>query len=195
MKAVDTWQPFDDHPIYFLMHESIYANGGMKYKDNSSPPIPTAWSAHRMYEKRVQTPSEFSYELTANLDTDSRPTLFFGEMVFPWMADGDYAECSGLGMKLLANELANKSDWGPLYDTNQIRSALSTSSKAAAAVYFDDLYVDFGACLDVAKRGGPLEMCKIWITNEYQHSGLRDDGANIFSKLTSMAKGEVRIPS
>jgi hypothetical protein len=39
----------------------------------------------------------------------------------------------------------------------------------------------------VTARGGPLEKCKVWITNEYQHSGLRDDGARIFTKLLGMA--------
>ena len=194
LKAVDSWQSFDDHPIYFLMHESIYADGGAKYADGSNP-IPTQWSAHRMFEKRVKTPSEFSYKLTANLNSDARPTLFFGEMVFPWMADGDYAECSGVGMKQLANSLATKSDWGPLYNADQMRQALATSSKAAAAVYYDDLYVDFNACMDVTKRGGPLEKCKVWVTNEYQHSGIRDGGGTIFARLLGMAKGEIRIPS
>jgi len=68
-------------------------------------------------------------------------------------------------------------------------------SKAAAAVYYDDMYVDFNACMKVTKRGGPLENCKVWISNEYQHSGLRDDGAMIFNKLLGMAKGEVGTPS
>ena len=27
LKAVDNDQPFDDHPIYYLLHESIYADG------------------------------------------------------------------------------------------------------------------------------------------------------------------------
>ena len=68
-------------------------------------------------------------------------------------------------------------------------------SRAAAAVYYDDLYVDFDASMKVAARGGPLENCKVYITNEYQHSGLRDDGATIFSKLHGMATGSVRTPS
>ena len=35
---------------------------------------------------------------------------------------------------------------------------------------------------------------RCWITNEYQHSGLRDDPA-VFEKLLAMSKGEVAIPS
>ncbi len=115
------------------------------------------------------------------------------------MADGDYAELSGFGMRALAQALADKNDWGPLYNPENMRRALAVDgtgvSKAAAAVYYDDMYVDFNACMKVTKRGGPLENCKVWISNEYQHSGLRDDGAMIFNKLLGMAKGEVGTPS
>ena len=37
--------------------------------------------------------------------------------------------------------------------------------------------------------------CKCWITNEFQHSGLRDQPAVVFERLYKMAKGEVAIPS
>lgn len=181
--------PFDNHPFYFLLHESIYGDGpGFS---------PTQWAAHRAYEDLVKTPSEFDYKLTSTMDSDARPTLFFGEMVFPWMADGDYVELSGLGMRCLAHALAQKDDWGPLYDAHRMRQALGGGSvtRAAAAVYVDDMYVDFDACLKLTKRGGPLDKCKLWITNEYQHSGLRDNGAEIFSKLYSMATGCTKTPS
>jgi hypothetical protein len=189
LKRIDSEQSFDDNPIYFLMHESIYGDGPR----NS----PTDWAAHRAYEDLVKTPSEFDYRLTTKLNSDERPTLFFGEMVFPWMADGDFAEISGVGMRSLAHSLAKKENWGPLYDADHMRKVLQDGSisRAAASVYLDDMYVDFDACMKVTKRGGPLEKCKIWVTNEFQHSGLRDDGANIFTKLHGMATGSIRTPS
>jgi hypothetical protein len=187
LKAVDSGQPFDDNPIYYWLHESIYADG----PKNS----PTNWAAHRAYEDKVKTPSEFDYRLTSQLDSDTRPTLFFGEMVFPWMAE-DFAECGGIGCTALANALASKEDWGPLYDVDHMRRVLSDgTSRAAAAVYYDDMYVDFDCCMKVTARGGPLEKCKVSITNDYQHSGLRDDGAKIYSKLHGMATGSVGTPS
>ena len=189
LKVIDSAQSFDDAPIYFLLHESIYANG--------SKHSPTDWAAHRAYESRIKTPSDFDYTITSQMDSDTKPTLFFGEMVFPWFADGDFEEVSGIGMKSLAEALAKKEDWAPLYDKDNMRKALADGSisRAAAAVYYDDMYVDFNACMKVAKRGGPLENCKLWITNEYQHSGLRDNGAEIFTKLHGMATGSVRTPS
>jgi hypothetical protein len=187
LKTVDSQQPFDDNPIYFWLHESIYADG----PSNS----PTNWAAHRAYEDKVKTPSEFDYRLTSQLDSDARPTLFFGEMVFPWMAE-DFAECGGVGCTALANALATKDDWTHLYDGDHMRQVLGDgSSRAAAAVYYGDMYVDFNCVMEVAARGGPLEKCKVYITNDYQHSGLRDDGAAIFSKLHGMATGSIRTPS
>lgn len=187
LKAVDNDQPFDDHPIYYLLHESIYADGLQS--------SPTNWAAHRAFEDKIKTPSEFDYRLTSQLDSDARPTLLFGEMVFPWMSE-DFAECGGVGMTALANSLASKEDWGPLYNGEHMREVLGDGrSLAAAAVYYDDLYVDFDCSMKVAARGGPLEKAKIFVTNDYQHSGLRDAGASMFTKLHGMATGSVRTPS
>jgi pimeloyl-ACP methyl ester carboxylesterase len=191
LKAIDSAQNFDDHPIYYLLHESIYANG----PEHS----PTNWSAHRQYQDLVEgSPSEFDYRYTsAALENDTKPTLFFGEMVFPWMSQ-DYAECSGIGLTAVAQALATKTDWGPLWNGPRMAKVLESdrNCRAAAAVYYNDLYVDFDACMKVTARGtGPLEKCKVYITNDYQHSGLRDDGAKIFAKLHGMATGTVRTPS
>ena len=189
LKYVDSAQSFDDHPLYFWMHESIYGDG---------PHInsPTNWAAHRAYNELCKMDDSYDFSYTSSLmDSDSKPTLFFGEMVFPWMPE-DFEEVGGVGLRAVANSLAAKSDWKNLYDAESMRRVLSDGScKAAAAVYHDDMYVDFDACMKVTSRGGPLERCKVWVTNEYQHSGLRDDGSHIFSKLHAMAKGQTRTPS
>ena len=49
-----------------------------------------------------------------------------------------------------------------------------------------DMYVDFNLAQDTAAKIGGLRQ---WMTNEFQHSGLRDDGAVIFEKLLSMTRG------
>eukprot|EP00980_Cylindrotheca_fusiformis_P000214 scaffold42_cov133-Cylindrotheca_fusiformis.AAC.11 len=187
LKSFDSDQPFDDHPIYYFLHESIYADGPA----NS----PTDWAAHRAYENKIKTPSEFDYRLTSSMNSDDRPTLFFGEMVFPWMSQ-DYLECGGRGCTALANALASKQDWCPLYDADHMRKVLGDGrSRAAAACYFDDMYVDFNSAMKVLQRGGPLEKCKPYVTNDFQHSGLRDSGDSLFTKLHGMATGSIRTPS
>lgn len=185
LKLVDIEQSFDDAPIYYWLHESIYADGPANSNTN--------WAACRAYESLCKQYPEFDFRHTSNVNDDSIPTLFFGEMVFPWMAE-DYAELSGIGLKAVANELATKRDWPSLYDGQKVKKALEDgSSKAAAAVYYEDMYVDFDACMKVIE---PISnSLKCWITNEYQHSGLRDDGARIYSRLHGMATGSVKIPS
>ncbi len=196
LKAVDNEQPFDEYPIYFWLHESIYADANNPSEQRIADSA-TNWSANSAYESKVTARTsdavEYDYAATCSMDSDL-PVLFFGEMVFPWMAE-DYAECSGRGCTTLANALAAKLDWGPLYDADHMRSVLREKSRAAAAVYYEDMYVDFDQCMKVTARGGPLEDCKVYITNEYQHSGVRDNGAEIFNKLHGMASGSIRTPS
>lgn len=196
LKRMEREQSFDDAPLYFLLHENIYADGPSAGSMN--------WAAHSSYEGHSSIDPDFDYRVTSMIDDDrtsSPPTMLFGEMVFPWMAHGDYAEVSGRGMASLSEALATRGDWSPLYDKSNMRVALlgtgggPPKSKAASVSYYDDLYVDFDCAMKLVGRGGPMEGVKVWVTNEYQHSGLRDDGANIVCKLVSMAKGTIHIPS
>jgi hypothetical protein len=187
LKNVDSLQPYDDSPLYFLLHESIYV-------DSNSDCAKSGWSAMRAYS----SVSDFDCS-SSSLTDQGKPALLVGEVVFPWMVDGDYAELGGLSMRALAHSLAIKDDWGDLYNVAQMKRVLALDgtgvSKMAAAVYYGDMYVNFDACMEATKRGSPLENCKVWVTNDYQHSGLRDDGALIFNKLLGMAKGEIQTPS
>jgi hypothetical protein len=186
LKRIDYEQSFDDAPLYFLLHESIYADG-----EGS-----TQWAANRSYEDHVEVNAEFDYRVTCQED-NSNPTLFFGEMVFPFMAHGDFSELSNDGMRMLSEALAEKSDWLPLFDETNMRTALvhKKKTRAAAACYYDDMYVDFECAMKLVQRGCPLEGVKVWVSNEYQHSGLRDDGANIITKLAAMSKNRLHVPS
>lgn len=40
-----------------------------------------------------------------------------------------------------------------------------------------------------------LPSCKVWVTNRYQHSGLREDGDKILDTLLGMVRGEIELPS
>lgn len=187
LKTMDSTQAFDDHPIYFWLHESIYADG--------TAHAPTNWTAHRVYEAKVSKHPEFDYRVTAKETDESKPVLMFGEHVFPWFAE-DFAELNGVGLQAVAEGLATKKDWGPLYNPEAMKEALTSGrTRAAAVVYYGDMYVDFDACMKVTARDGPLGKCKIFVTNEYQHSGLRDDGGSLVAKLHGMAKGTIGTPS
>ena len=62
----------------------------------------------------------------------------------------------------------------------------------AALVSYEDIYVERAFSeATAAMLGG---RARLWITNEFQHSGLRDDPA-VFDKLLAMSKGELAIPS
>jgi len=186
LQNIEIQQSFDNHPIYYWLHEPIYADGSF----NGA----TEWASHRSYLDKIKVAPEFDYKRTCST-SEEHPVLFFGEMVFPWMSE-DYAELRGVGLSAVANALAKKTDWGPLFDAAKMRSALVDGKcKAAAAIYHEDMYVEFDACMKVIARGGPLEKCKPYVTNEFQHSGLRDDGAKIFAKLFGMATGGIRTPS
>ena len=37
--------------------------------------------------------------------------------------------------------------------------------------------------------------CRLWVSNEFQHSGLHDDPARVFTTLLKMANGELALPS
>lgn len=105
-----------------------------------------------------------------------------GEMVYSWMAE-DYAWLRPL--KGAAEALAHKDDWSALYDAAALRSG---AAACAALVSYDDIYVERHYSEQTAALLG--ERCKLWVTNEFQHSGLRDD-PSIFGKLDAISRGEI----
>ena len=64
---------------------------------------------------------------------------------------------------------------------------------SAALVCYEDIYVDRVYSEETAALLG--DRLRAWVTNEYQHSGLGDDGAKVWRTLTGMTSGEVVIPS
>ncbi|MBL8521675.1 MAG: alpha/beta fold hydrolase [Betaproteobacteria bacterium] len=108
--------------------------------------------------------------------------LFGGEMVYPWMYE-DYAALTPL--KAAGELIARHADWPRLYDPAVLaRNTVPT----ACAVYFDDMYVprEFGE-----ETARVVPNVQLWITNEYEHNGLRADGAKILERLIGMVRGTV----
>ncbi|GAA1605704.1 MULTISPECIES: alpha/beta fold hydrolase [Kribbella] len=141
------------NPLFAALQESIYGSG-----DGA-----TGWAAEA---ERARRP-EFA--------EDARPLLFTGEMMYPWM----FEEIRGLRPFRGAVELlAQRPSWPDLYDHERLAA---NDVPVAAAVYFDDMYVDSGLQLDTARRVGNVQA---WVTNEYEHDGLGSD--RVFERLTEL---------
>ncbi|MFH4747001.1 alpha/beta fold hydrolase [Vibrio harveyi] len=150
-------QNFQTNPIYAILHESIYCQG-----------FASQWSAHRVRQEH----DAFNYE-------QGKPFYFTGEMVFPWMFD-QYENLQPL--KEAAELLAEKADWTPLYDAQQLAN---NKVPVSCAVYADDMFVE----MDISRETlATMPNSKAWITNEYEHNGLRADGERILDKLIAMGK-------
>jgi pimeloyl-ACP methyl ester carboxylesterase len=146
-------------PLYAVVHEACYAQGGA-----------TRWAAERI---RVEFP-----------DVDARrslergdPVLFTGEMIYPWMFETDPALRP---LREVADILAEASDWPRLYDPVQLAA---NTVPTRAAVYFDDMYVDRSLSLRTAAAVRNLQP---WVTNEYEHDGLRISDGKVLDHLFGM---------
>jgi pimeloyl-ACP methyl ester carboxylesterase len=109
------------------------------------------------------------------------PTLFTGEHVFPWM----FEEFGALVPLRVAADLLAEHEWPRLYDADVLRT---NDVPCAAAIYADDLYVERKYSEETAAAINGL---RPWITNEYEHNGLRADGARILGRLIDLARGRL----
>jgi pimeloyl-ACP methyl ester carboxylesterase len=144
---------FTRNPIYAILHEACWADGGT-----------TRWSAHRML------PPEFESE-----------NLLTGEHVYPWMFD-EYADLEPLRQ---AAELLADREWPHLYDPYTLRR---NTVPTAAAIYAEDMYVERWFSEETAAQ---IRGIRTWVTNEYEHNGLRVDGERILGRLIDLARGRI----
>jgi len=153
---------FAGGPLYAVLHEACYAQESA-----------TRWAAQRIREQFA----DFSAE--AALDR-SEPIMFTGEMIYPWMLTTDpvlrpLAEAAEL--------LAHHDGWPRLYDPDQLGR---NDVAAAAAVYYDDMYVPQRFSVDTAAGVRGLRR---WVTSEYEHDGLRVSGGAVLDRLIGMVRG------
>jgi pimeloyl-ACP methyl ester carboxylesterase len=107
--------------------------------------------------------------------------LFTGEMIYPWMFD-EYPQLQPL--KRAAEILAGHEAWPMLYDVQRLRQ---NRVPVAAAVYYDDMYVHREFSEETARI---MSNMKLWVTNQYEHNGLRADGEAVVDRLLRMVRGE-----
>lgn len=144
------------NPLFWTLQESIYGDGASG---------PTAWAAQRERDTRPEFGSE------------QRPLLFTGEMAFPWM----FEEVRLLrGFKDAAQRLSERAEWPRLYDLDRLAA---NDVPIAAAVYFDDMFVDAGLQLDTLSRVGHSQY---WVTNEYEHDGIGE--ARVLRRLRELVR-------
>lgn len=156
---------FAGHPLYALLHESIYGQGT----------VPTAWGAERV---RAELPH---FDATAAL-AGSGPLPFTGETIHPWHFEVDPALRP---LRETAELLAARTDWPSLYDPARLAA---NEVPVAAAVYHDDMYVDTAHSLETARS---IRGLRTWVTDEFEHDGLRASGPRVLDRLLALARGEV----
>jgi pimeloyl-ACP methyl ester carboxylesterase len=123
----------------------------------------TRWSAERVM------PDEFREE----------QTLFTGEHIYPWM----FEEYGALQPLAGAAQILAEHEWPQLYDPDRLSV---NDVPAAAAIYAEDMYVERAYSEETAAGISGLHP---WVTNEFEHDGLRVYGARIFGRLLDLAHG------
>ncbi|MEU5778085.1 alpha/beta fold hydrolase [Streptomyces venezuelae] len=164
LDSMRTVLSYAGNPLFAVLHEAIYGQDER----------PTAWSAERMRGEHPQ----FDPEKTLASDA---PLLFTGEAVQRWMFDSDPALRP---LRETAELLAERTDWPRLYDTGRLAA---NEVPAAAAIYHDDLYVDTEHSLRTART---IRGLRTWVTDEFEHDGLRASGPRVLDRLLALVRGE-----
>jgi pimeloyl-ACP methyl ester carboxylesterase len=162
LHAVQPHLSFAAAPLYALLHEACYAQSAA-----------TQWSAQRIRAEFAE------FDPATALDGDG-PLLFTGEMIYPWMFDADPALRPLRGA---ADVLAAREDWPALYDAARLAT---NGVPAAAAVYFNDMYVPAEFSVPTARA---IRGMKPWVTSEYEHNGLRVSNGAVLDRLIALARG------
>ncbi|GAA3029268.1 alpha/beta fold hydrolase [Kitasatospora albolonga] len=168
LAGVQSHLSFAQGPLYAVMHESIY---GQRSVDAGG----TEWAAERV---RKEFP-EFDAEAALSA---GEAVFFTGEMIYPALFETDPALRP---LRETARLLAERTDWPDLYDPSRLAA---NQVPVLAAVYHDDMYVDTADSLATADA---VAGARVWVTNEWEHDGLRVSGGAVLDRLIKMARGEV----
>jgi len=107
-----------------------------------------------------------------------RPPSFTGEMIYPWMFD-DYSRLQPL--RDVAEILAAEDRWPTLYDPEQLAR---NTVPSVAVIYAEDMYVPRALS---ERTAASIAGMKVWLTNEYEHNGLRSSPA-VFERLLALRR-------
>jgi hypothetical protein len=99
-------------------------------------------------------------------------------MMYPWM----FEEIRSLRpFRHAAEALARFDGFEPLYDLERLAA---NEVPVAAAVYFDDMYVDADLSLETSRQVANI---KAWVTNEFEHDGVRQS-PDVLKRLMQMVR-------
>ncbi len=155
-------------PLYGVLQEFIYAGATPQVAGR-----PTGWSAERL---AAEIPG---FRPDADpLDT-SEPYFLTGEHMPRAFFDEDPVLRPLAGA---TDALAQATDVPPVYLPDVLRQ---NSVPAAAAVYFDDMFVPRELSFDTAATIGGL---RTWVTSEHQHDGLRASGGAVLDHLLTLMR-------
>lgn len=157
---------FSDAPLYAVLHESIYGTD-----------TATNWSAARIGNSLPG----FTDDIGDAGKPGEAPVYLTAEHIRPWLFDEDPALRP---WREVADLLAAKDDWTPLYDADVLATIGERGIRCAAAVYLDDIFVPFELSMETASRIGGL---RPHVTNRWEHNGLGVDGGALFRTLRDLA--------
>lgn len=81
-------------------------------------------------------------------------------------------------------EIIANQEWEQLYSATRLASA---DVPVAAAAYYEDAYVPLRFSVETARL---LKDCRLWVTSEYEHNGLRQD-PRVLDRLIGLLKGQI----
>jgi pimeloyl-ACP methyl ester carboxylesterase len=159
---------FADNPLFAVLHEPIYGQRSVSADG-------TRWAAERVR-------AEFPQFDAATALADGAAVLFTGETIHPWMFVTDPALAP---LREAAELLAEQGEWPDLYDPGRLAG---NEVPVAAAIYHDDMYVDTAHSLATAAA---IRGLRTWVTDEYEHDGLRSSGGQVLDRLLRLVRGEL----
>ena len=156
------------NPMYAVLQETIYACATPALSGTA-----TAWSADRLAEEIP------GFAKDADPLDLSEPYFLTGEHMMRRIFDED-PELVPLAHT--SDILAARTDWPAVYDLERLAS---NDVPVAAAVYYDDMFVPRSLSLATAEL---LKGTRVWVTNEYQHDGLRASSGAVLDHLLALVK-------
>jgi hypothetical protein len=124
--------------------------------------VPTRWAAHRLLPPEAEAEGWFT-----------------AEHVFPWM----WEEIGWLREHRDAAHVLAEHAWPGLYDADVLAR---NEVPVVATIYSDDLYVESAYAEETAAT---IRGLRPWITNEFEHNGIRAEGEKVLGRLIDMIRG------